>query len=165
LRTVLDPDKAYDREHFVVGDKDTIRLDVERVAVDVERFLAAAGSAQDGDGLELAESLYTGDFLEEDAYEEWAAPLRENARAAYIDAARTLAEQGRAAGDAGAATKFFLRVLERDPYDEQAHLALVAALVAAGRHGEAQRFYRSYADAMEQIGIEAAPFGQPLSRP
>lgn len=163
LRTVLDPDRTYDREHFVVGDKETIRLDLEHVVVDVERFLAAAGSADDREALELAESLYMGDFLEEDAYEEWAAPLRESARAAYIDVVRTLAEQGRRAGDGAAATKFFLRVLERDAYDEHAHLGLVSALAAAGRHGEAQRFYRSYVDAMERIGVEAAPF--PAAQP
>ena len=44
------------------------------------------------------------------------------------------------------------------PYDEGAHLGLVAALVAAGRHGEARRRYGFYAAKMEEIAVEAAPF-------
>ena len=39
-------------------------------------------------------SLYRGDFLEEDLYEDWAADLREEARAAYAGAVRTLAGGG-----------------------------------------------------------------------
>jgi hypothetical protein len=52
----------------------------------------------------------------------------------------------------------YLRILERDPFDEGAHLGLVAALVAAGRHGEARRRYGFYATKMEEISVEAAPF-------
>lgn len=48
--------------------------------------------------------------------------------------------------------------LARDPFDEGAHLGLVAALVAAGRHGEARRRYGFYATKMEEISVEAAPF-------
>ncbi len=61
-------------------------------------------------------------------------------------------------GDADGATRYYLRILERDPYDEGAHLGLVAALVAAGRHGEARRRYGFYAAKMEEISVEAAPF-------
>jgi DNA-binding SARP family transcriptional activator len=49
-------------------------------------------------------------------------------------------------------------VLERDAYDEEAHLGLVATLVAAGRHGEARRRYRIYGEQMGELGVEAAPF-------
>lgn len=174
VRTVLDPEKKLDREHFVIGDKGTVRLDLAHLVVDVERFLVDAQSAlaarrespspEATERLELVEALYAGDFLEEDAYEDWPVPLREEALAMYIGVARALAEDAGDGGDAAAATKFFLRILERDRYDEHAHLGLVSALVTAGRHGEAQRFYRSYCAGMEQIGVEAASFPA-LSRP
>ncbi|HVH51427.1 MAG TPA: BTAD domain-containing putative transcriptional regulator, partial [Gaiellaceae bacterium] len=174
VRTVLDPEKKLDREHFVIGDKGTVRLDLAHLVVDVERFLVDAQSAlaarrespspEATERLELVEALYAGDFLEEDAYEDWPVPLREEALAMYIGVARALAEDAGDSGDAAAATKFFLRILERDRYDEHAHLGLVSALVTAGRHGEAQRFYRSYCAGMEQIGVEAASFPA-LSRP
>jgi DNA-binding SARP family transcriptional activator len=51
-----------------------------------------------------------------------------------------------------------LRILERDAYDEGAHLGLVDALRAAGRHGEARRRYGFYAAKMEEIAVEAAPY-------
>ncbi|MGH7539945.1 MAG: hypothetical protein ACRELC_02995, partial [Gemmatimonadota bacterium] len=53
---------------------------------------------------------------------------------------------------------FYLRLLERDPYDEPAHLGLVRALEAAGRHGEARRCFRVYCSRMDTIGVESAPF-------
>ena len=168
VRAVLDPDKRHPAEWFVSADKSAIGLDLDHAELDVELFLSAAADAtrlaRNGDAggarasRELAESLYGGDFLEEDPYEDWAVGLREEAQATYISLARTLAEDAAAAGDADGATRFYLRILERDPFDEGAHLGLVAALVAAGRHGEARRRYAFYATKMEEISVEAAPF-------
>jgi DNA-binding SARP family transcriptional activator len=168
VRAVLDPEKRFAPEWFIAADKSAIGLDLEHVELDVESFLAAAATAErlarNGDAAgarasrEEAEGLYGGDFLEEDPYEDWAVALREEAQATYISLARTLAEDAAATGDADGATRFYLRILERDPFDEGAHLGLVAALVAAGRHGEARRRYGFYAAKMEEISVEAAPF-------
>ncbi len=49
-------------------------------------------------------------------------------------------------------------MLERDPFDEGAHLRLVACLERAGRRGEARRRYRGYSARMQEIGVEPAPF-------
>ena len=84
--------------------------------------------------------------------------LREEAQATYISIARSLAEAAAADGEADAATRYYLRILERDAYDEGAHLGLVSALVAAGRHGEGRRRYGFYAAKMDEIAVEAAPF-------
>jgi DNA-binding SARP family transcriptional activator len=167
LRAVLDPQHRFDRDHFVAGDRSAVLLRVDRIAVDVERFLADAGAGLAGapERLEAAEAAYAGDFLQEDAYEDWATPLRELARVTYADVLRALAAR---ATDRGESTRYLLRLLERDPYDERAHLDLVAALSAAGRHGEARRFYGAYSARMEQIGVEPAPFparGPSLSAP
>jgi DNA-binding SARP family transcriptional activator len=165
---VLDPEKRFSADWFVPADKSAIGLDLEHVELDVEQFLAAAANAErlarNGDAAgarasrEEAERLYAGDFLEEDPYEDWAVSLREEAQATYIALARTLAEDAAASGDADGATRYYLRILERDPFDEGAHLGLVAALVAAGRHGEARRRYGFYAAKMDEIAVEAAPF-------
>jgi DNA-binding SARP family transcriptional activator/Tfp pilus assembly protein PilF len=168
VRSVLDPDKRNPAEYFVPADKGSIALDLDHLELDVEAFLveaaAAARLARSGDvagarsRLEAAEALYGGDFLEEDPYEDWAVSLREEAQATYISIARSLAQTAAADGDADGATRYYLRILERDAYDEGAHLGLVAALVAAGRHGEARRRYGFYAAKMEEIAVEAAPF-------
>ena len=167
LRAVLDPDKRFEPDQFVRADRDCVSLDLDNLVVDVEIFVheASAGLAlrasQPGaasERLEYAESLYAGDFLEEDPYEDWAVAVREEARAAYIASARALAEDAGSAGEHSAAASYLLRVLERDAYDEQAHLALVTALATAGRHGEARRGYRRYACRMAEIGVEPASF-------
>jgi DNA-binding SARP family transcriptional activator len=168
VRAVLDPDKRYPADWFVSADKNAIGLDLEHVEVDVELFLAAAADsvrlARGGDAAaartsrEAAETLYGGDFLEEDPYEDWAVGLREEVQATYISLARMLAEGAATSGDADGATRFYLRILERDSFDEGAHLGLVSALASGGRHGEARRRYGFYATKMEEIGVEAAPF-------
>jgi ATP/maltotriose-dependent transcriptional regulator MalT/DNA-binding SARP family transcriptional activator len=168
VRSVLDPEKRFAADWFIPADKSAIGLDLEHVELDVEQFLAAAANAErlgrngDAPGARAsraeAEQLYGGDFLEEDPYEDWAVALREEAQATYISLARALAEDAAANGDADGATRYYLRILERDPFDEGAHLGLVAALIAAGRHGEARRRYGFYATKMDEISVEAAPF-------
>jgi ATP/maltotriose-dependent transcriptional regulator MalT/DNA-binding SARP family transcriptional activator len=161
-RAVLDPERRQPPDRYLVADKTTVRLG--DLPVDVEEFLAAAaaglaaGSDAATDLLTTAEAGYPGDFLEEDPYEDWAAPLREEARAGYLAVARALAGRAAAAGEHDLAVRYHLRVLERDPYDEAAHLGLVVTLTAAGRHGEARRRYRFYAERMDEIAVETEPF-------
>jgi ATP/maltotriose-dependent transcriptional regulator MalT/DNA-binding SARP family transcriptional activator len=168
VRSVLAPGKRDDPDRYVRAAGDAVALVLEHVVVDVEEFLAeameglelhaASLSAEAGERLEHAIALYRGDFLEEDAYDEWAVPLREQARALHSDVAHTLAEDAVAAGRYDEAAGYSLRVLDRDRYDERAHLGLVTSQVAGGRHGEAGRAYRAYCRRMEEIGIESAPF-------
>src|SRR6266542_4141133 len=167
-RAVLDPDKRHPPGHFIVAGKDALRLELANLPVDVERFLALAAeglalyrqgrSDQARAALQAAEALYEGDFLEEDRYQDWAEPLREEARAAHISVARALGELAASGGDHDAAVRYYLRILERDAFDEQAHLGLVAALQRDGRHGEARRQYRAYTARMVELQVPAAPF-------
>lgn len=167
VRGVLDPEKRHDPDRFVAADRGAVWLEPEHVSVDVEEFLAAAetalaarrsGSPEASELLARAEATYSGDFLEEDAYEEWAIAIREECRAVYTEVVRALAQEAQARGDTDAATRYHLRILERDPYDEPAHLGLVTTLEAAGRHGEARRRFRAYCARMDEIGVESAPF-------
>jgi DNA-binding SARP family transcriptional activator len=170
LRTALDPDKRAPSNHFVTSDRETVALNREHVDVDVEAFLrdAAAGLAprQSGDVsavelLERAEMAYLGDFLQENAYDDWAVSLREEARDSYLQTCRKLAEAASSRRDRGSAARYLRRLLERDPFDEPAHLELVRVLVADGHHGEAHRSYRVYGTRMAELGVEAAPFPGP----
>jgi DNA-binding SARP family transcriptional activator len=174
VRTILDPERRFGLEHLVVADKTAVGLDLDHLSIDVEEFLArvAEGSALRRDGREReglallaeAEEHYAGDFLEEDPYEDWAVALREEARATYIAVVRTLANAALRDGDFDGAVRYYLRLLERDVFDEDAHLGLVSTLEGAGRHGEARRCYRTYVARMEELGVESAPFpGAPAS--
>jgi DNA-binding SARP family transcriptional activator len=175
LRAVLDPGKQFEAEHFVANDRTAAWLRLEHISVDVEVFLTSAhqglravatGDAEDARPLlTTAETIYAGDFLEEDLYEDWSVVVREEARATYVSVAMALADLALSAGDHDGATRYLLRVLARDPYDERAHLHLVTALTAAGRHGEARRMYRSYCGRMADIDVEPAAFPNALVRP
>lgn len=167
VRTVLDPGKQHPPDRFVGADRSAIWLRPEHVSVDVEEFLVAAdlalalrreGDASAHERLAAAEASYTGDFLEEDAYEEWAIGIREECSAVYTEVVRGLAADAQAREDTEHAVRFYLRILERDPFDEPAHLGLVTTLEAAGRHGEARRCFRTYSTRMDEIGVESASF-------
>lgn len=161
LRSVLDPHRELGQDHYVVAADGALRLSLEAVALDVQSFLETAESGlrawREGRAreaipqLEIAEEAYTGDFLEEDRYEDWAEPLRNEARTVYMDVLRAL-------GESTQATKYFLRIIDRDPYDEAAHLGLVKALQERGAHGEARRAYGAYVSRMRELSAEPAPF-------
>jgi DNA-binding SARP family transcriptional activator len=165
VRSILDPGHAHPPDWYLRGSGDTVALDLGRVVVDAEGFLAeaAAGLTAVGDGtreeavelLEAAEASYAGDFLTEDLYEDWASTPREELRSTYVQVARALASL---TDEPRTSARYLRRVLERDPHDEQTHLDLVAALAAGRAQGEARRAYRAYVARMEEIGIEPAPF-------
>jgi DNA-binding SARP family transcriptional activator len=153
--------------HCVVAEGDVVRLDTDVVTVDVLSFLVEAqrglhawrhGRPEAWPLLRAAEAWYTGDFLEEDPYEDWATEMREEARLTYVQVATVLAGHTGETGEHITASRYCLRVLERDRYNEPAHLALVRALAAAGSHGEARRRYRTYVARMAEIDIEPRPY-------
>jgi len=162
VRRILDPQERYPSNHFVASNRASLWLEVTSAWVDLYRFeeLARRGLRGDDDGplLEAAESLYRGDFLEEDLYEDWAAGVREGARGLYLDVVHRLAALSGRAGRWVDAAARYRRILEWDPYDEEAHLALVGILVSQGRYGQARRAYRLYAQRMEDLALEAVPF-------
>ena len=171
-RSVLDPDRRLDPVGGIGADRDSVWLALPPAAIDVERFLAAAADGlslvrrdpQAGaTTLERAAAAYRGDFLEDDAYADWAVSLREECRAMYLRVEHALARLASSAGDDEAAARHYRRVVEREPYDELAHLALVERLVLGRRPADARRAYRSYVARMEELGVEAAPFPTPTS--
>jgi DNA-binding SARP family transcriptional activator/ATP/maltotriose-dependent transcriptional regulator MalT len=163
VRGVLDPDRSFPPDHYLVADQASIALDTSRVRVDVDDFLSYVAHArrlvdQDATGeartlLLAVERRYSGDAFEDEPYARWCGPLRDQVRAAQVSLLRMLARTTRAASGPEAAVGYLLRLLEHDPYDEAAHRALVRALVAGGQHGEARRAFDRYGQAMRSIGV------------
>ncbi|MFC4110993.1 BTAD domain-containing putative transcriptional regulator [Nonomuraea zeae] len=168
LRAVLDPGRERPADAIVVSDEGALRLNLSNIEVDVEKFLdLVAGAARldqagrTAEALErwaAAESAYGGEFCEEDPYADWAVGLREQARLAYVQAAARLAEARTVERRYDEAARLWLRLLERDRYDERAHLGLVRVLDLAGRRGDARRRYQLYAERMRELEVEPAPF-------
>jgi len=166
LRSVLSVPDGRD-EAAVVADRYLVRLDLDVVAVDVEQFSELAGRAitlwhqRSPDALallEVAEGTYGGDFCEEDSYEDWAAPVRDEMRGLYLSVVRGLTAAAREAGRVDQAICGLLTVLRNDPYDEPAHLELVGLLSAARRFGDARRRYAIYVQRMHEISVRPIAF-------
>jgi ATP/maltotriose-dependent transcriptional regulator MalT/DNA-binding SARP family transcriptional activator len=167
LRKVLDPDRSHPADYFIAADSQSLALALDHVTVDVVEFLELATDglsiAAEGDRdaarakLRGAEKLYTGDFLEEDLYEDWAVDCREAARSAALEISRLLARSAAESGDDEAASRHLRRLLERDPYDEDAWIALVGAQSRLRRYGEARRQHAIYARRMAELDV--APVG------
>jgi DNA-binding SARP family transcriptional activator len=161
IRTVLDPARRWPTDHYVRADIVGISLDIQHVSVDVEELIRDAAHAEqlrragDVDGarpvLADVDAMYRGDAFADEPYEDWAHRLREEARAVWLRALRSLAELARAAGEVDLAVTSFVRLLAADPYDEMAHRSLVRVLAVAGRHGEAHRAFTRWAEAMRSI--------------
>lgn len=176
VRNVFDPDKRHEPEHFINADHDTMWLVREHVELDVESFIAeaaegrrylAAGDRQKAhERLSEAAARYVGDFCADDPYVDWLAGIRELAKHTFVDTSFELAGLADAVGEHSEAIRHWLRILDVDPYDEDAYLGMIRSLLAQRRHGEARRAYRTYCARLAELDIEPAPFpGEPAPRP
>ncbi|PZG21166.1 hypothetical protein C1I95_08090 [Micromonospora craterilacus] len=195
VRGVLDPDRRHPADRYLATDPATVRIDPAHVAVDAVRFYEAAraaiaadsastpkappsgspdpagATAADGDTrlvsrLEAVVAMYTGDLCDDgeivgDAVWRPRAVLADLHRETIHRLARRCLRLGRAE----AAIGWYLRLTAEDGYDEPAHLGLVSALSAVGRHGEASRRYQEYAARMREIGVEPATSAPPGAGP
>jgi DNA-binding SARP family transcriptional activator len=163
VRKILDPGRRHPPDHYVVADARTITLRLDRVDVDLIEFIRLADKAIDlmarGDRdaaegpLRRARQIYAGDFLEEDLYEEWTVEAREDARSRLLTILRLLARLAADRGDDESAGQYLGQLLEREPYDEDAWLALIAGQLRLRRHGEARRRYAAYARRMSELDV------------
>jgi DNA-binding SARP family transcriptional activator len=140
----------------VIADRDSVRIDVGEVRIDVVDLHAAAKA---GD-LQQVTDLYRGEFLPLDIYEDWAAAERERARSAFVRAAHGLALASSAAGDHDRAAAFARRILAADQFDEDAHCRLITALAAAGHEVAARQAHVSYTRRMDELGRPFVPLAE-----
>jgi DNA-binding SARP family transcriptional activator/tetratricopeptide (TPR) repeat protein len=146
---------------------DAVELDASAVDIDLARFdeLADEGlrALRRGEvdvartALTAAEEAYGGDLLEDDVDAPWVVDRREEVRQRYVSVARALAGLV-VDDDPDHALRLLLRVLDRDGYDEPAHLEVCRTLFGAGRHGEARRRHRIYEQRMADLDLPAVPF-------
>ena len=135
----------------VVADRSSVRLDLDAVDVDVTAWKRLDDDAAIVDG-------YDGDFLPDDRYDDWTAPVREALRARFVEAAHRELDRAIGEGDTERIDRLARRLLDGDRYDERAHVALIAALRDAGRHGESRAAYDAYAAAMADLTVTPIPY-------
>ena len=163
LRRVLEPQLLpRQASRFLVAEGSSYRLllgphDRWDAAAFLRQAEAAQRSYRDED-FAAAATLYGGDYLPDDIYEDWTIELRERLRSTYerllLAWGEVLVAQG-AYEQAIAVTEHLLRV---DPALEAAHRALMGYYAAAGWRDRAVQQYRRCALALQhKLGIEPAP--------
>lgn len=104
----------------------------------------------------MALSLYNDDYLRENMYDDWPSDRREKLRELWISA---LFRSGAICADRcefSDSIRFMKRVLDADPYRENAYQALMLYLTRAGRRSEAIQLYR-YAERLFAQHLAAQP--------
>jgi SARP family transcriptional regulator, regulator of embCAB operon len=140
-----------------------------RVWVDVEEFekrCRAARRAERIGDLEVATAeyeassqLYDGDFLADDPYSEWAAPIRDALKLSATDVQTRLVQLYAARGDHGAAVHLARWILATDPCNETVQRELISCYARTGQTNLALVQYQRCADALWEA-YRVAPAAQ-----
>ena len=152
LRDRLEPDRPKGKPSgYVVARKGGYELAPGRVAIDADDFEARARAGLDalqrgdaaraGTELTAAAAAYTGNFLADEPYAEWALAERERLRDLAAQVLRGQAWLQQAAGDEEAAAEHLQALVELEPLDLPAQRELIALMLRRGRHSEALRRY------------------------
>ena len=152
VRKVLEPKNVPGRSESCILHADgVIKLNKELVRTDVGQLLhhldatdrmKSSRKPEDIVGeYEKAFDLYEGDFLPEDLYSDWAAPMRDRLRIRYLRALEEAAGIAESSGDRDRTLRFYERMFSADPCNEKACCWLMQRYHSDARRGEAIRTY------------------------
>jgi DNA-binding SARP family transcriptional activator/DNA-binding NarL/FixJ family response regulator len=159
--------KAGVRPNVILLENDCYSVNPElQVITDVKRFLAHWNRSrflkidnQPGPAvgeLELAASIYQGDFMQEDRYEEWTLPERENLREIYLDVLESLSRIHSLNGKPKTAIEICRSILEHDNCREKVHRRLMLCYHRIGKRDHALRQFRKCTDVLKRE-LDAGP--------
>jgi DNA-binding SARP family transcriptional activator len=137
-------------------------LDVEEFERHVDRWRALEETSDEPTRVtaeyELAASLYQGDFLADDPYEEWPVLIRERLRLAYLDNLGRLSHLYFSLTQYASCAALCQQIIERDPCREDAHRRLMRCYSRQGQPHLALRQFSICAEALQvELGVEATP--------
>lgn len=105
-----------------------------------------------------AESLYRGDLLEEDLYEEWTLLRREELKDAYLTTLDKLSRHWLSIGKEEDAIEGWKRILAKDPWREDIYRRLMAFNARRGQRGLALRWYAMCTQTLQtQLNVAPEP--------
>jgi len=132
--------------------------------LDVEAFETGVSPGSDLERLQAAVSLYQGDFLDgfylPDAphFDEWVLSQRARLRGAAMQALNALVRRFTSQGDYRTAISYARRLLEIEPWYEEAHREMMELLAISGQRSAALMQYETCRKILsEDLGVEPAP--------
>jgi LuxR family maltose regulon positive regulatory protein len=152
VRKVLEPKNVQGRtvscilhtDGVIKLNRDLVRTDVGRLLYHLDTTDRMRSSRRNEDIVgeyEKAFDLYEGDFLPEDLYSDWAAPMRDRLRIRYLRALEDAAGITESSGDRDRTLRFYERMFSADPCNEKACCWLMTRYHSDARRGEAIRTY------------------------
>jgi DNA-binding SARP family transcriptional activator len=147
----------------------TIRIEVDLLClysnpplrVDVEAFVATAEQARQSQDVTLYQSaltLYTGELLPENRYDEWTISRREALEQIYLNLLMSLARLYQTQGDHQSAIPVYQCLIAADPMQEEAHVSLMYSFALSGHRSHALRQYQLLQDILaKNLAIEPDP--------
>ncbi len=156
---------------IVVSDRNCIRLDSQLANVDLAEFNAAVRASVVAGGvdrrrsaLETCIELHCGELLP-GYYDDWLVSGRERVASLYSDSLLALAAILEEAGETDIALRHARSAAAADPLREEAHIAIMRMLDAAGRATEAIRQYRELERVLdEELGERPGRLAQEMAR-
>lgn len=111
----------------------------------------------------LAVDLYRGDFLEEDLFEEWTGPLRDQIRYIYLELADRLSDHYLQEGDETEAIALCQQMLVREKCHEPAYQRLMMCYERQGqRHLAIRQYLRCVETLRTELDVSPSPETQAL---
>src|ERR1700694_1484869 len=179
LRRALEPDLVAGKGSssvYVSLDHDTLMLVLDAMTIDADNFEAstkqlqtrmrsrggqetASQNLQMLDEFDRALSLYQGDYLPEDLYEDWPQRRRDRLRRMYSWLLENAAELAVANGAGQRACEYLLGLLEKNSADEQTHRQLMLIYARMGRRSDALDQYLLLRKALKEE-LHAAPLAE-----
>lgn len=169
LRRALEPELAPGRSNpstYITLDHDTLTLVVDMVRVDADIFEASIKQLQIKtrshstkertvqetaallDEYDRTLTLYGGDYLPEDLYEDWTQRRRDRLRRFHSWLLENAAELAIGSTLGLRACEYLQALLERNPADEQTHRRLMVVYARMGRRSDALNQYQFLREAL-----------------
>jgi DNA-binding SARP family transcriptional activator len=138
---------------YVINPKLIISTDLKRfltywnrsIFVEVDSRISSAVNE-----LELAASLYHGDFMQDDLYEEWTISERENLREVYLEILENLSRIYSLDGKPETAIDLCKSILEKDDCREKVHRRLMLCYHRIGDRDHALRQFQKCTEILKR---------------
>ncbi len=131
----------------VVADRQTVALNLDEVATDLEEIMTATDDR-------VVVDTYAGDFLPENVYDDWTRGPRDEARARFVASAVRLGVQAVEVSDWDLAALLSRKLLDADRYDDKGYRLAIAACRGLGDASGVRRLHQQWSNALSEMGID-----------
>lgn len=167
LRKSLTPNRSegpsilFENDRYAIDPQLSVWCDVEEFQQMVKRgnrYWQKGERTQAYSIFEMAETVYNGEFLTEDPYEEWSSWVRNQLQISFLEIANKLGEHYFETGRYSAAISINSKILELDRFDEKAHREIMRCYLAQGQSPLALRRYRMCSELfMQELELPLSP--------